>query len=103
MAVFPSVVIAGCGDVGSRLGLQLLQAGWQVHGLRRNVAALPSGLLALAADLAEGDCPIGGGTLADSISFSFGESPTILATRLKTAMVISGAVCRAGCISTLPP
>ncbi|MCM2330466.1 MAG: SDR family oxidoreductase [Pseudomonas sagittaria] len=57
MAVFPSVVIAGCGDVGSRLGRQLLQAGWQVHGLRRNVAALPSGLLALPADLAEVDCP----------------------------------------------
>lgn len=57
MAIFPSVVIAGCGDVGSRLGLQLLQAGWQVHGLRRNVAALPSGLLALPADLAEVVCP----------------------------------------------
>lgn len=57
MSVSPSVVIAGCGDVGSRLGLQLLQAGWQVHGLRRNVAALPAGLLPLAADLADVACP----------------------------------------------
>ncbi|MNZ58960.1 NAD dependent epimerase/dehydratase family protein [compost metagenome] len=57
MAVFPSVVIAGCGDVGSRLGLQLHAAGWQVHGLRRNVAALPSELLALPADLGEVACP----------------------------------------------
>jgi nucleoside-diphosphate-sugar epimerase len=51
------VVIAGCGDVGSRLGQQLLQAGWQVHGLRRDVSLLPAGLLPLAADLAEVECP----------------------------------------------
>ena len=57
MSVPPSVVIAGCGDVGSRLGLQLHTAGWQVFGLRRNVAALPAGLLPLAADLTELACP----------------------------------------------
>lgn len=57
MSVSPTVVIAGCGDVGSRLGLQLLQVGWRVHGLRRNVAALPAGLLPLAADLDAVDCP----------------------------------------------
>lgn len=52
-----SVLIAGCGDVGSRLGRQLCQSGWQVYGLRRQVAALPAGLLPLAADLAEERCP----------------------------------------------
>lgn len=57
MCVSPSVVIAGCGDVGSRLGLQLLQAGWRVHGLRRHPEALPAGLLPLAADLGARDCP----------------------------------------------
>ncbi|MCQ4348580.1 SDR family oxidoreductase [Pseudomonas stutzeri] len=57
MSVLPSVVIAGCGDVGGRLGRQLLAAGWAVHGLRRDVAALPAGLRPLAADLGEAECP----------------------------------------------
>ena len=52
-----TVLIAGCGDVGCRLGLQLLQDGWQVYGLRRNVAALPAGILPVAGDLAAVDCP----------------------------------------------
>ncbi|MCL7463091.1 NAD-dependent epimerase/dehydratase family protein [Pseudomonas sp. NW5] len=52
-----SVVIVGCGDVGSRLGQQLLAAGWCVYGLRRNVAALPAGLRPVAADLREAACP----------------------------------------------
>ncbi len=57
MSVLPSVVIAGCGDVGSRLAAQLLQAGWQVHGLRRDVARLPEGVLPLPADLGATACP----------------------------------------------
>lgn len=52
-----SVLIAGCGDVGSRLGCLLRAAGWTVYGLRRNVAALPEGLLPVAADLAAVACP----------------------------------------------
>ncbi|WP_248799144.1 SDR family oxidoreductase [Pseudomonas sp. MWU13-2105] len=47
----PSVLIAGCGDVGSRLATQLLAQGWQVHGLRRSVARLPEGVLGVAGDL----------------------------------------------------
>ncbi len=54
-----SVLIAGRGDVGCRLGLQLLAAGWQVYGLRRNVAALPAGILPVAGDLAASACPAG--------------------------------------------
>lgn len=57
MSVPPSVVIAGCGDVGSRLATQLLQAGWQVHGLRRDVARLPAGVRPLPGDLASSTCP----------------------------------------------
>ena len=57
MSVSLSVVIAGCGDVGSRLAVQLRQAGWRVHGLRRDVAALPEGVLPLAADLEQAECP----------------------------------------------
>lgn len=52
-----SVVIAGCGDVGSRLASQLLAAGWEVHGLRRNVSRLPEGVIGIAGDLFKKDCP----------------------------------------------
>ncbi|AYC34854.1 NAD-dependent epimerase/dehydratase family protein [Pseudomonas cavernae] len=53
----PSLLIAGCGDVGGRLASQLLAVGWRVHGLRRTVAALPAGVLPLAADLDSAVCP----------------------------------------------
>jgi len=46
------VLIAGCGDVGTALGLLLVGDGHQVHALRRNVSALPAALAPLAADLA---------------------------------------------------
>ena len=53
----PSVLIAGCGDVGSRLATQLLSAGWEVHGLRRDVSRLPEGVIGVAGDLFNKDCP----------------------------------------------
>lgn len=53
----PSVLIAGCGDVGSRLATQLLAEQWQVYGLRRNVARLPQGVKAVAGDLFSKQCP----------------------------------------------
>lgn len=46
-----SILIAGCGYVGSHLALSLLETGRSVLGLRRNVAALPQGVLPVAADL----------------------------------------------------
>lgn len=52
-----TILIAGCGDVGSRLGLQLVAQGHRVFGLRRNVAALPAELLPVAGDLAEATPP----------------------------------------------
>ncbi|GLZ87921.1 NAD(P)-dependent oxidoreductase [Metapseudomonas resinovorans] len=52
-----SLLIAGCGDVGSRLATEMLQAGWTVHGLRRQVSALPTGVLPVAGDLERADCP----------------------------------------------
>lgn len=51
------VMLAGCGDVGGRLAGLLLEAGWVVHGLRRNVAALPAGILPVAGDLHSPACP----------------------------------------------
>lgn len=53
----PSLLIAGCGDVGSRLGEQLAAAGWRVYGLRRRVAALPPSILPVAGDLEAPQCP----------------------------------------------
>ncbi|QEY65579.1 SDR family oxidoreductase [Metapseudomonas lalkuanensis] len=57
MSDTPTLLIAGCGDVGSRLAQQMLQAGWTVHGLRRQVAALPAGVLPVAGDLEQPACP----------------------------------------------
>ncbi|MBN3863383.1 SDR family oxidoreductase [Pseudomonas frederiksbergensis] len=53
----PSVLIAGCGDVGSRLATQLLAGGWQVYGLRRNLSRLPAGVMGVAGDLFGTQCP----------------------------------------------
>ena len=53
----PVLLIAGCGDVGSRLGERLAAAGWRVHGLRRQVAALPPSILPLHGDLEAAQCP----------------------------------------------
>ena len=47
------VLIAGCGDVGTALGLRLAAAGHEVWGLRRDPAGLPAALRPLAADLAD--------------------------------------------------
>ena len=51
------VVIAGCGDLGSALAERLLQQGWAVYGLRRDVSRLPEGVSPIAADLTLDECP----------------------------------------------
>ena len=45
------VLVAGCGYVGTALALLLLRRGHEVFGLRRDAAALPAGIGALAGDL----------------------------------------------------
>jgi nucleoside-diphosphate-sugar epimerase len=47
------ILIAGCGDVGSTLGLALQAQGHNVFGLRRTINQLPAGLQGIAGDLAE--------------------------------------------------
>ena len=47
------ILIAGCGYVGSALGLLLASEGHTVFGLRRNTAALPSGTTPVRADLSK--------------------------------------------------
>ncbi|WP_311968442.1 SDR family oxidoreductase [Pseudomonas baltica] len=53
----PTLLIAGCGDVGSRLARQMIAQGWAVHGLRRSPGKLPEGVLPIAADLFDERCP----------------------------------------------
>jgi nucleoside-diphosphate-sugar epimerase len=57
MSACNSLLIAGCGDVGTRLGLRLAEAGWRVHGLRRTVAQLPAAIAPVAGDLHADACP----------------------------------------------
>ncbi|RLV56671.1 SDR family NAD(P)-dependent oxidoreductase [Aeromicrobium phragmitis] len=47
-----TAVIAGCGDLGTRVGLQLAAAGHRVVGLRRNAAVLPAQIEGRSIDLA---------------------------------------------------
>lgn len=47
------VLIAGCGDLGAALGVELAAAGAEVYGLRRHPQALPKAIRPLAADLAD--------------------------------------------------
>lgn len=48
-----TTLIAGCGDVGTTLGLQLQQQGHKVFGLRRNINQLPQGIQGISADLTQ--------------------------------------------------
>jgi nucleoside-diphosphate-sugar epimerase len=52
-----TVLLAGCGDLGTRLGLRLAAAGWSVHGLRRSVGQLPAAILPVPGDLEADACP----------------------------------------------
>ncbi len=45
------VLIAGCGDLGSRLARLLLAQGVEVFGLRRSASLLPAGVRPISADL----------------------------------------------------
>ncbi|HSI23948.1 MAG TPA: SDR family oxidoreductase [Methylophilaceae bacterium] len=47
------ILIAGCGDLGSALGQDLVTRGYRVAGLRRNAALLPGGIRTLSADVTQ--------------------------------------------------
>jgi len=49
------VLIAGCGDVGTRLGLALAADGDEVVGLRRHPESLPAPIVKATGDLRSGD------------------------------------------------
>ena len=45
------ILIAGCGDIASALGVELAIAGYEIWGLRRDPAGLPAAIRPLRADL----------------------------------------------------
>lgn len=45
------ILIAGCGDVGTALSIQLSDQGHSVYGLRRSIKTLPDSITPIAADL----------------------------------------------------
>ncbi len=47
----PTVLIAGCGDLGTEVGLRFVGRGWRAVGLRRTAHRLPDALVPLAGDL----------------------------------------------------
>ncbi len=47
----PTVLIAGCGDLGTEVGLRFVARGWRAIGLRRSAHLLPDALVPLAGDL----------------------------------------------------
>lgn len=49
------VLIAGCGDLGTEVGLRLTAAGHEVHGLRRDPTVLPDAIRPAAGDLTSDD------------------------------------------------
>lgn len=57
MNLSPSLLLVGCGDIGSRLARRMLAADWTVYGLRRDISRLPEGVLPVACDLQQALCP----------------------------------------------
>lgn len=49
----PTLVIVGCGDIGSGVARDRLAKGWRVVGLRRNPAKLPEGVEGRAVDFTD--------------------------------------------------
>jgi nucleoside-diphosphate-sugar epimerase len=52
-----TVLLAGCGDLGTEAGLRFVAAGHRVVGWRRSPANLPAGIEGAAADLSSGILP----------------------------------------------
>ncbi len=49
------MLIVGCGDIGARVGEQLMLDGWRVSALRRDPARLPAGFVGYAGDYSRDD------------------------------------------------
>ena len=44
------ILIAGCGKIGSRVGIQLVQRGCEVYGIRRDTSSIPATIHPLRAN-----------------------------------------------------
>lgn len=78
-----TILIAGCGDLGTRLGRRLAEAGHAVWGLRRSPDKLPAdvdGFHGLAADLFD----------ADALAESLRDAPFAAVDRVVYATAASG-------------
>lgn len=56
-SVAPSVLVVGCGDIGTRLAESLLADNWRVAGLRRDAQKLPAAVAPILADLHRAELP----------------------------------------------
>jgi nucleoside-diphosphate-sugar epimerase len=48
-----TVLLVGCGDIGSRLGLQLSGVGYRCYGLKRHLNQLPEAIQGIQADVSD--------------------------------------------------
>lgn len=75
-----TVLIAGCGDLGTEVGLRFARLGHTVVGLRRNATMLPAEIFGQAVDLSTTKPVIPGDTEFVVVAISAG-SPTVEAYR----------------------
>ncbi len=47
------ILIAGCGDIGTKAGIMLHEKGHEVFGLKRDISTLPEQIIPIKADLSE--------------------------------------------------
>lgn len=47
------ILIAGCGKIGSELGLKLIEKGYEVYGIRRQIDKIPAPIKGIALDLTQ--------------------------------------------------
>ncbi|MFD1261201.1 NAD-dependent epimerase/dehydratase family protein [Entomomonas asaccharolytica] len=53
-----SLLIIGCGDLGTRLGIKMANKGWQVYGARRDISQLPKEIVGINLNLYQQNLPI---------------------------------------------
>jgi len=75
-----TVVIAGCGDLGTEVGLRFAQLGHRVIGLRRDAARLPAAIIGQSVDLTREQPTLPADTEIVIVAIAAG-SPTVDAYR----------------------
>lgn len=52
-----SILVIGCGDLGTRLGLKMVHKDWIVYGIRRNTTQIPKEIQSISIDLYQESMP----------------------------------------------